>query len=374
MRRRAGTLRKALVGLGVCAGAILGLLILIGFGVQLGGRDLRITMLMAFVPVPFYVFLVLWLDRMEKEPASLLALAFFYGATFATCLASIPNMLFEHALGRNFAVVTSAPIGEEFFKGLFVLGIFLLRRDEFDGVIDGVVYAAMVGLGFAAVENLEYYGKVVHEASEYLPSNSTVEHGVAVGIVFVLRGVLGPFAHPLFTAMTGVGLGLSQQIARGVWRVILPLIGYALAVTLHATWNATAALGGLPYFAAAYVLVFVPTFIGLTLLARYSLRREAILVREQLLCDVNNGFLSPTDYEMLCSLRGRRDDLRAARQRGGRTLAGARRAFHQTATDLAFHRFRVSRGITQADGEIEAGYFRALGEIQKRIAAMTGGA
>ena len=116
LRRRASSLRKALVGLGVCAGAMFGLLILIGLGFEFGLRDLHITMLMAFVPVPFYIFLVLWLDRMEKEPAFLLALAFFYGATFATCLASIPNMLIEHAAGRNFAVLASAPIGEEFLR------------------------------------------------------------------------------------------------------------------------------------------------------------------------------------------------------------------------------------------------------------------
>ena len=63
--------------------AALGLLILLGFGHELGPRDLKITMIMAFVPVPIYVLLVLWLDRMEKEPWYLLVIAFLYGGTFA---------------------------------------------------------------------------------------------------------------------------------------------------------------------------------------------------------------------------------------------------------------------------------------------------
>ena len=374
-----GSLRRALVSLGVCFALLLGLLLLLGFGIELGPRDLKITMAMAFVPVPIYVLLVLWLDRIEKEPVYLLVMAFLYGATFATCLASIPNDVVQSVAGKGIALVVSAPMGEEFFKGLFILGVFLWRRDEFDGVIDGVVYAAMVGLGFAAMENIEYYGKVVHEGAKHiqdvsdaLRGDAIVESRINVFVIFLLRGVFGPFAHPLFTSMTGIGFGLAQQTFKGPVRAIAPLMGYALAVVLHAIWNFTAGIGGLPFFIAAYVLIFLPTFVGLAILARYSLKKECQLIREQLLTDVNNGYLSPADYEMVSSLRGRSDDLREANRRGGRALAAARRAFQQAVTDLAFHRFRVSRGITLPDPEADAAHFRTINEIQNRIAALAG--
>src|SRR3954454_17739762 len=79
LRRRYASLRKALVALGICFALLLGLLTLIGTGVELGVRDLKITMAMAFLPVPIYVAIILWLDRMEKEPAYLLIAAFLYG-------------------------------------------------------------------------------------------------------------------------------------------------------------------------------------------------------------------------------------------------------------------------------------------------------
>ena len=98
---KAGQFAQALVGLGVCFSMLLGLLIVLGFGHELGPHDLQITMLMAFVPVPIYVLLVLWLDRMEKEPWYLLVLAFLYGATFAIFFASIPNDLTSKIGGES---------------------------------------------------------------------------------------------------------------------------------------------------------------------------------------------------------------------------------------------------------------------------------
>jgi protease PrsW len=378
VRRKLGNLRQALVGLGVCFSMLLGLLILLGFGHEFGTRDLKITMLMAFVPVPIYVLLVLWLDRMEKEPWYLLVIAFLYGATFAIFFASIPNDLTSKISGESAALVFSAPICEEFFKGLFILGLFWLRQDEFDGVLDGVVYAAMVGLGFAAMENLQYYGKVVHEGTKHIQEVSAALRGTAVTesqmatvMIFLIRGVFGPFAHPLFTSMTGVGLGLSQQFCKGAMRVIAPVLGYFAAVLLHATWNGTAGIGGFPVFVVAYFIIFLPTFIGLAMLARYSIRKEGELVSAQLLNDVNLGFLSPADYRALVSPGARKADLAQARAIGGRSLASARKAFHQAATELAFYRFRVARGIKQPDPQIEADHFRNLSEIHRRVEGLT---
>ena len=107
------------------------------------------------------------------------------------------------------------------------------------------------------------------------------------------------------------------------------------------------------------------------MLARYSIRKEGELVRAQLLNDVDAGYLSPADYRALGSLSARKADLRQARAVGGRALSAARKAFHQAATELAFYRFRVARGIKRPDPQIEADHFRNLSEIQKRIVALS---
>src|SRR2546430_12892172 len=133
----------------------------------------------------------------------------------------------------------------------------------------------MVGLGFAAMENVEYYGKVVHEGAQHIQEVSAALRGQAIAesrinviVIFLLRGVFGPFAHPLFTSMTGIGFGLSQQFFKGPMRIIAPLMGYALAVVLHAIWNFTAGIGGVAVFIAGDVLIFLPTVAGLAILAR----------------------------------------------------------------------------------------------------------
>src|SRR5205809_319359 len=86
---------------------------------------------------------------------------------------------------------------------VWALRWLLFRRREFDGVVDGIVLAGLSGLGFAFTENVLYFGRAFLAGQE----QSLTTGFFAVGFTFVLRGVLSPFAHPLFTAMTGIGLG-----------------------------------------------------------------------------------------------------------------------------------------------------------------------
>src|SRR5437588_379759 len=111
------------------------------------------------------------------------------------------------SLGQAYSPVTafyytlafSSPIVEEFSKGSLLFILFWWKKDEFDGVVDGIVYAGMIGLGFAMTENFLYYGKAALAGGDYLT------------VIFRLRGIESPFAHPLFTSMTGIGLGLARQ-------------------------------------------------------------------------------------------------------------------------------------------------------------------
>src|SRR5256714_9296444 len=157
----------------VLVGLLLGLLTLLLIGLGTGLVPLLFGFVLATLPVPIYVALALWIARFEPEPPWTLATAFFWGALVAIFIAFVLNTLggtiVGVALGDNagelFASVISAPIVEESSKALVLFGLFFWKRDEFDGVIDGIVYAAMVGLGFAMTENIQYYGTAAREGN-----------------------------------------------------------------------------------------------------------------------------------------------------------------------------------------------------------------
>src|SRR5713226_7097643 len=153
------------VALGVTAALIallLGLLVLLFIGIETGPVPLLVGMICATIPVPIYVTLVLWIDRYESEPMWMLCTAFFWGALVAVFIAFIFNTVgglvvaaltqSEQAGGAASAVIF-APIVEESSKALILFILFFWKKDEFDGVVDGIVYAALVGLGFAMTEN-----------------------------------------------------------------------------------------------------------------------------------------------------------------------------------------------------------------------------
>lgn len=294
---------------------------------------------LATLPVPVYLGVALWLDRFEPEPGWMLARAFFWGASSAVFLALLVNSAVADAAARALgdgaaepvAALLSAPFVEELAKALVLVQFFRRHPDEFDDVTDGVIYAAMVGLGFAMLENIQYYGRGLREAG-------TVPYDV-----LVVRGVLSPYAHPLFTAMTGIGLGIAREDARGPRRRLAPVVGFVAAVGLHFLWNLSAELGA---FRAVYAAVMVPTFaLTLGVVAR-SIARERRVIREHLRRYVATGLLSDADVHRLSSLRGRlRASLRAFLTGGP---AGYLRhvRYRRAACELAFHEWRVSRGIS----------------------------
>ena len=168
-----------------------------------------IALPLALLPVPLLVGCVLLVDRLEPEPRVNLVLAFAWGAGVAALLAAVINtagliFITQPALGNSTGEYVSAtfgaPVVEESLKGLILIILLWRRRQELDGPTDGIIYAAMVGLGFAMMENIGYYiGALVR------PEVGGAE---LLGATFVLRGVLSPLAHPIFTSMTGLGRGV----------------------------------------------------------------------------------------------------------------------------------------------------------------------
>jgi RsiW-degrading membrane proteinase PrsW (M82 family) len=327
-------------------------LVLLATAGSLGGGPFAIALAVSLLPLPVYLAAALWLDRFEPEPRSMLAMAFLWGASVAVMVAGVVNQLGESAFGEYVGSVLTAPIGEEVLKAAILFRFYWRKRSEFDGVIDGLIYAAMVGLGFAFMENVDYYGRAL-----------ITEGPAGLAISFTLRGVMSPFSHPLFTGATGIGLGLARQTHRRWVKVIAPPIGLLVAMGLHATWNAGASAGIM--FFAVYVVLMMPAMLVLLSVAAFSLRSEGRLIHQFLADDRARGALTDKEYETLCSVRGRLHASSYSLTRHGWAAWRRRRAFHRAASEIAFYRHRVADGDCPADAATEAEWAAILDDFQR---------
>jgi RsiW-degrading membrane proteinase PrsW (M82 family) len=346
-------LKWLLLAFALLAMAFMGLatIAMIG-GLNTGPIGLILGMGMAVLLVPLYLSLAIWIDRFEPEPPLLLALTFIWGATGAVFFAFLLNTageiavskVFGETIGGIYGLSVSAPIVEESCKGIALFAIFFFRRDEFDGVLDGIVYAAMVGLGFAMTENFSYYGRAIIE-------------GPGPGIfTYILRGMILPFAHPLFTSMTGIGLGIAARTQKKPLKILAPIGGFILAMSLHSFNNSIgqflAAIGG----AAGAILglftliLAIPFFcLCVMVIAFFALRSEGRTVRTYLQPEVATGFFSQPEVDCLCSIPKRFKASFGAWRAGGFGGYRARARFHHVAAELAFFRDRIARGTLAQD-------------------------
>jgi RsiW-degrading membrane proteinase PrsW (M82 family) len=313
-----------------------------------GGRVFAVAAVVAMLPLPLYIGVVLWLDRFEPEPRHMLAIAFLWGASVAVVVSGIVNGLMDAVAGPALSAMASAPVVEEALKAAILFRFYIARRDEFDGPVDGVIYAAMVGLGFAFAENVDYYGRAL-------------QHGGTSGLalIFTLRGMLAPFSHPLFTSLTGLGLGVARQSSSRPVRVVAPAVGFFGAVALHALWNAGASAG--LFFFLVYGLVMLPALAALLIVVAVALKFEGRVIQAQLAPEAATGLLTAAEYSSLCSVRGRLHASAAAFRRGGLAAWRERHAFHRAASELAFLRRRAAVDGVEPARDLEQGYLRALG-------------
>jgi hypothetical protein len=235
-------------------------------------------------------------------------------------------------------------VTEEALKGLFVLLLVVARRRVVDGVLDGIIYGGLVGVGFAFTENILYL------ASAYIGGNGIGPGGIgAVTGTFVVRGIFSPFAHPFFTALFGMGVGYAVVTRSRFWRVAAPLLGYAAAVTAHAFWNGAAYFGGGRYFVAAYVSLMLPAFLlvaGFAVWARY---REGQMLARSLTDAAQRGFIAPYEVPWLVRIPGRRAARSHALRVGGEPALRAMRDYQQQAIELGFLHARFLRGTAPSD-------------------------
>lgn len=238
----------------------------------------------AFIPAMFYLLPLIWLDRYDPEPIWLLALAFAWGALVAVIVSFIVNTVLGSIFGPAFGAVISAPVFEEGSKGLGVLILLIFFRKYFDDILDGIVFAGVIALGFATVENVLYYGRGILQGG-----------APVLLILFIVRGIMSPFAHVTFTAMMGIGCGIARESHNTFVRILLPVMGYGCAVFLHAIWNGLAVVGGLEGFILGYLFLQIPFFLIFVSFSFYMMYRQNKILREMLAIDVARGLI-PQDH------------------------------------------------------------------------------
>jgi RsiW-degrading membrane proteinase PrsW (M82 family) len=295
---------------------------------------LLLAVILSFVPAFFYAWVVYWMDRYEKEPRALLGGVFLWGAIAAVVGALFWSLLLQggvflltqsEAAAELTGAVLIAPFVEETVKGLAVLLVFLAARQEFDSILDGIIYASITALGFAATENVLY-----------LYNQGYLEHGMeGMFGLFFLRVILGGWNHAVYTAFTGIGLAVARLSTTKLVRLTAPAVGWLVAVFFHALHNTLATLlaqsiglGGL----AVTLLVDWIGWVGIFATILFALARERRWITTQLSEEVELHTITPEQYRTACSAWARS----GARLRAiGSGRYRATRQFYQLCAELA---------------------------------------
>jgi RsiW-degrading membrane proteinase PrsW (M82 family) len=293
-----------------------------------------LSALVGLTTTALYVALVWWLDRHEKEPLSLAMASFLWGAIPAILVSLVAELLLDIPLvplgqGLAYEVVSSsliAPAVEEIAKAVALLGIFVFWRHEFDNVLDGIIYGALVGFGFAMTEDLFY-------AVSSLGEGGWGEWSAVV----LMRTVLFGLNHSFFTALTGIGFGYARLARARRKRWLAPLLGLGAAITFHAVHNLGASLAEVNCL--SLVISLVTDWGGVlvvVVIALVAARQEKRCIAAELGAEVANNLLSAREYEVIQSYRQRLAvRWRALRARDPRAWRQWGRLFH-LATELAF--------------------------------------
>ncbi|WP_055701049.1 PrsW family intramembrane metalloprotease [Streptomyces silaceus] len=335
--------------------ALSGLVILALVREQTGTQGFLVGLGLAVVPVPLLVAAFRWLDRVAPGPWRNLLFSFSWGACAAALIAIVANSFAIRWIATATADPTSAdtlgatviaPIVEESAKAAAVLLVFLFRRRDFTGLVDGVVIAGVTATGFAFTENILYLGNAF--VTDQLSRDSGLASVTAA--TFFVRVVMSPFAHPLFTVLTGIGFGIAALSAERmrVRRVLLPFAGLLLAMGMHALWNGSAVFGQYGFF-TVYAVFMLPAFGLLTWLAIWTRQRELRMITAELPVYAAAGWLTPPEPFALGSMRARALARDYASYTWGKPAARTVAEYQEYATSLAFLRHRGRRGRAGAD-------------------------
>ena len=282
------------------------------------------TTVLSLVALVLVVGFLQQLDRWEPEPWHMKLALFLWGGGVAT----LSSMLLNTALHEDIlltigdvnratalAATFIAPIVEETLKGIGVLIVVVVRRNNINSILDGVVYAGFSAAGFMFFENILYF----------LRNDSTTG---ALVQVFVMRALMSPFVHAMATSMTGIGLTLALiRFKRGWSKAAIVFVFWLAAMLIHFGWNGGVSFAGSALaFLALYSLIGIPAFVVWALVLLRAARKEALHIRSGLVPYVRTGWILPGEVTMATDRRARKAALKWAAQ-GGRDATRAMRSF-----------------------------------------------
>ena len=304
-------------------------------------NGLLLSLLAGILPMFLYAWFLYYLDRYEKEPFKLLLGTFLWGALIAAGGAFFINSISSRGIyiitQSEFAtqLATSAliaPAVEETLKGTAVLIVFLLFRPEFDSPLDGIVYAGITALGFAATENVWYIHQFGYLASGY--------SGLAD--ITLVRIVLVGWQHPFYTAFIGLGFALARESKTVIQRIGFPFLGWTFAVGFHTLHNLLAVLSAKLNRPGQLNLIWDWSgYIGLLILILLLIKREQKWMRYYLAGERDNGVLDNHHYQIATSawrqgaatlrslLKGNSKQVRRTYQVCGDLMHKLRQEYHQ---------------------------------------------
>jgi RsiW-degrading membrane proteinase PrsW (M82 family) len=332
---------------------------------QSAGPQVAAVCALACLPTTaFALFVIRRIDRNEKEPWRLVLVAAAWGAIVATSLVIWGESFWEaiavHTLvpgpGLDATQAFSAGLLEELGKGSAVLLLFLVMRNEFDDVVDGIVYGAAVGLGFNFMESITYMTNIY---SIFSPEGNAA---AAAGFQWYARQVLGLFmGHATYTAYVGAGIGIARQLPTPGKKVLAIVAGFIVAIAAHFSWDAWLTFfpvgGGIALLIGIHLRTLVmtgPFTAGVVGLLLVGLHNESAALATQLRLEAatGNGAVLPAEVEILMHPWRRFSERWRALDRKG--IDAYMRLGHLQAAQLDLAMERWHRARQEIDTPLEA--------------------
>lgn len=312
-------------------------------------------------------------DQFEPEPAALVGVALLWGGVVALTFASVANSsmlsFLQHVLPAaqvdSWGAAIVAPINEEFYKGMGLIFLYLMAKDEFNSVMDGLVYGAMIGLGFQVIENVQYFMLAAGESGGG-------QAGPVVSMFFLRVVLSGLYSHMLFTGVMGFGFALfvTQRQRSPAHRLgvltLCALIAWAAHFVWNSPWLETLMSEGTTAFVLAIVIKGMPFLALVVLLAVFARRRETLAFTRLMATEVGSDVVTEEEFEILRSARRRRQTLRRIKRSRGAAAEAVLRRLMRAQIELALFRGRVD---SMSDSALEA-QRDVVRQLRGRLAAI----
>ncbi|WP_035698649.1 PrsW family intramembrane metalloprotease [Glycomyces tenuis] len=323
-----------------------------------------------------FLWILARLDLFEREPVTVRAAAMCWGGLAAVSFSMIANdaalvvlaQLNDAGWARTWGPAIAGPLNEEWLKAVGVVMLVLIVREHFDRSIDGLIYGALVGLGFQVVENLTY-------AVNFAVINPNSDWAGSMTVTFTRVLVAGPWSHPLYSGTAGLGIAyLVTQVRKPMRvRVLVALGLFALAMAMHGLWN----LPGVPGL-DGWVVVPLTYGKGLIILGLFFVLYHFAARAEwrwfvTTMSDQPETVVTTEDLTTMRSLRSRRKARNQDARRWGKRAAQLRGQLQGELVRLATVLAREQRRATAVDDAPDvASVKRNIAAIRAELAEVAG--